>query len=172
MRTLRTLLKLIDAFSEWTGIIALWLATLLMLLVSLEVIMRYAFNRPTMWNYETALMVGGAIYALSWAYCHKYRLHIKVDVIYSRLSFRAKAIFDVIGTLLFFFPISFALAYAAISATIRSWVVHETSIETYWYPPLWPFRTAVMLGFILFALQGTANFIRDFYFLTRGKNYD
>jgi len=169
---MRVFLRVIDAFTEWTGRVALWPATILVLLVFLEVILRYAFNRPTMWNYETALMVGGALYALAWAYCHKYRLHIRVDVFYGRLSPRAKAIVDVISNLLFFFPISFALAYAAIAATIHSWAVHETSIQTYWYPPLAPFRTAVMLGFVLFALQGTANFIRDFYFAIRSKNYD
>jgi TRAP-type mannitol/chloroaromatic compound transport system permease small subunit len=169
---MQALLRVIDAFSEWTGRIALWLATLLMLLVSLEVTLRYVFNHPTMWNYETALMVGGTLYALGWAYCHKYRLHIRVDIIYGRLSSRNKAIFDVIGNLLFFFPISFALAYAATFAAIHSWTVHEVSLETYWYPPLWPFRAAVMLGFILFALQGTANFIRDLHLLIGSRNHD
>jgi len=49
---------------------------------------------------------------------------------------------------------------------------HLVSNLTYWYPPLAPFRTVVALAFLLLAIQGVAQFIRDFYRLIRNKSYD
>jgi TRAP-type mannitol/chloroaromatic compound transport system permease small subunit len=38
-------------------------------------------------------------------------------------------------------------------------------IKTYLYPPAWPVRAVMALGFFLFAAQGVAKLIRDFYFI-------
>lgn len=155
------ILKVIDLISDQTGKTVSWLSVALVALITLEVTMRYVFNAPTMWNYETSLMTGGAMIALAWAYVHRHNSHVRVDVLYSRCSPRGKSLIDIVGTLLLFFPLIFLFANTSISQAVEAWRTGETSIETYWYPPLAPFRTIVALGFTLLAFQGIATFVHD-----------
>jgi TRAP-type mannitol/chloroaromatic compound transport system permease small subunit len=167
----RKIVRVIDSISDRTGRTACWLASILVFLVALEVIMRYVFNAPTMWNYETSQMTGGSLFALGWAYAHRYHSHVRIDVLYTRLSPRAKAGVDVFGTFFLFFPLMLMFISTSIAWTWQAWEINEKSVETYWYPPIAPFRTVVTIGLILFTLQGLAQFIRDFYLLVRNKTY-
>lgn len=169
---MRKILRVIDAISDRTGKIACWLAALLVALISLEVIMRYFFNAPTMWNYETGMMVGGSLFAMGWAYAWRHHSHVRIDVFYTHLSPRGKAAVDVAGAFVFFFPLMMLFVSVSIAWAWQAWEISEKSVETYWYPIIAPFRTMVSLGFLLLALQGTAQFIRDFYLLVRNKAYD
>lgn len=149
-----------------------WLASILVALIALEVIMRYFFDRPTMWNYETSMMVGGSLFALGWAYAMRHHSHVRIDVFYTHLSPRAKAGIDVVGTFFLFFPLMLMFISTSIAWTVNAWEINEKSVETYWYPPIAPFRTVVTIGLILLAFQGVAQFVRDFYLLVRNKVYD
>ena len=169
---MRKLLKFIDATSLWTGKIVRWLAVALVLIMSYEVFMRYVLNSPTMWAYETVIMTGAAMYVFAWAYVHREKAHIRVDVFYSRLSSRGKALVDALCTFFLFFPLISLLGYMAFTWMARAWKIGEKSVETYWYPPIAPLRTAVFIGLVLFGLQGLAQFIRDVYLLLRNKSYD
>jgi len=167
-----TTLRVIDSISRWVGHAVKWFAVALVCLGAYEVVMRYAFNSPTRWGYETLFMLGAALYALSWAYVHLEHGHIRLDVFYGRLSARAKAIIDVACTTLFFFPLIGALIYMSGLKMWHAWKIGEISIEGTWYPPLGPIRTVVFIGLCLFALQGIAQYIRDLHVLLRHRTYD
>lgn len=169
---MRKILRSIDAISEWTGNNVSWLAIVLVLLVTAEVIMRYAFNSPTVWGYETVLMIGGSFYALNWSYTQRRNAHVRVDVIYSRLSHRGKTVLDTFLGVLVFVPLIIVWVYGSANWMWHSWATGEQSIESFWYPPLGPFRTAVMVGFILFGLQYSAQLVRDIYMLVRNRKCD
>lgn len=169
---MRTVLLVIDSISEWTGKIARWFWVAVVLVMTYEVTMRYAFNSPTMWAYETSMMIGTCAYVLAFAYAHRHHAHVRVDVLYTRLTSRSKAIIDVLGTLFLFFPLLILLSDMSFDVAWRAWVINEKSVETYWYPPIAPVRTAVALGLCLFVLQGGAHFYRDIYLLIRNKPYD
>lgn len=169
---MRKIIRVIDAISDRMGKTVCWLASILVALIALEVIMRYFFDRPTMWNYETSMMVGGSLFALGWAYAMRHHSHVRIDVFYTHLSPRAKAGIDVVGTFFLFFPLMLMFISTSIAWTVNAWEINEKSVETYWYPPIAPFRTVVTIGLILLAFQGVAQFVRDFYLLVRNKVYD
>lgn len=162
---MRTVVRVIDSISGYSGGLAKWFCYALILIIVYDVTMRYLFNAPTMWAFETAMMLGGSLYGLAFAYTHRYHGHVRVDVFYVRLSPKARAVIDVLGTFFLFFPLLGFLIAASFSMTWRAWAVGETSDITYWYPPLAPFRTMVLAGFCLLALQAIAHFIRDLYLL-------
>jgi len=165
-------LRIIDFISEWSGRTVRWLAAVLVVVMTAEAVMRYAFSRPTEWSFEISVMLGATIYVLAWSYTHRHRSHIRVDVIYARLSPRAQAIIDVVGTLFFSLPLIVLMIYASIDNAWASWVEKERLIQTLWYPPAGPLRTVVALGFILLALQIVAQFVRDLYLLITGRAYE
>ena len=169
---MRPILQVVDSISHWTGSSGKWLCLALVLVATYGVIMRYAFNAPTIWGYETCMMLGGAIYLLGWPYAHLHKSHVRVDVLYTRLSQRGTAISDVICAAIFFFPLMAILIKTSVWWAWRAWSIGEIMIEAHWYPPAAPFRTAVAVGICLFALQGTAQFIRDLCFVIRRERYD
>ena len=65
---MRRILKVIDTISEKVGSAGRWFVVALILVGMFEVTMRYVFNNPTVWAYETSSMLGGATYAFGWAY--------------------------------------------------------------------------------------------------------
>ena len=102
---MRRVLKVIDNTNEQMGRVFRWGLVVLVLIVSYEVMARYVFGAPTRWSYETDMMLSGTVYALAWAYALRHKAHVRIDLFYSRLSPRGKAIIDVIGALIAFFPL-------------------------------------------------------------------
>jgi len=169
---MKKIIHTVDAISDWTAKTARWLIPILMVLVTLEVTLRYVFTRPTLWGYELHVMLAATSYMLAFAYTHQQRAHVRVDMIYAHLPPRGQALIDFLGTLVLFFPFIFLLSFAAWGYTFKAWATSEKMAITGWYPPAGPLRTMVLLGLCLFALQGVAHFFRDTYQLVRGKPYD
>ncbi len=172
MATLKKVVKAIDFISEQSGSWAKWFAWLLVLVGAYDTIMRHFFNAPTIWAYDTLCMAGGALYVLGWSYDYLYDAHTRVDVFYTRLSPRGKAILNTIASIFLFFPMMVALLITSVSWAIRAWRIHETMTSTFWYPPAAPYRTVFALGILLLLLQGISNFIKDLYFILRGEKLD
>ena len=169
MNYIRTILRVIDSINQRAGSSASWLCIALVLVGVYDVILRYAFNAPTIWAHETAVMLGGTIVALGWAYTHRHRGHVRVDVIYTHLSPRGKALTDVLCASFLLLPLLIILIYTAADFMWVAWIRGEVLIESYWYPPSGPIRTITFLGLCLFALQGIAQLIRDLYTLLGSK---
>lgn len=169
---MRSVVRVIDSVTEWTGRTICWLCVVLILVITFEVTMRYMFDAPTMWAHETSMMLGLTIYVFAYSYALKYGAHVRVDVFYTHLSPRRKAIIDVLGHIFLFLPLIILLIYISIDWMWCAWTKHEIMIFTAWFPPAAPWRTVFMIGLIVFVLQGGAQLTRDLYLLARNKPYD
>jgi len=147
----------------------MWFCLALVLLLSWEVFMRYVLESPTIYSYEISTMIGVTIAAGGLAFTHKYHGHVRVDVFWRLLSPRGKAIADIVGALIFFFPLVIVLTYIAAKWTHYSVSVGEIMIKTYLYPPAWPVRAVMALGLLLFVPQGVAKLIRDLHLLRKNE---
>jgi TRAP-type mannitol/chloroaromatic compound transport system permease small subunit len=149
-----------------------WLALALVLVVSYEVMMRYVFNNPSLWPYDTSAMLGATVAVIGIAYAHLHRRHVKVDLLYIRFSDRVRAVIDVLGHLVFFLPFAILITVVSFNWMVESFVQGEVSDLTGWYPPLGPLRLVVAIGFVFLLLVGIIQLIRDGYFLVKGRAYD
>jgi len=165
-------LKVIDAVSTWSGLVARWGCLGLVLVLCFEVMMRYVFDNPTIWAHEMSMMLGVFIVCMGWSFVHVRRGHVRVDVFYSRLSPRGKGIVDVACFLVFFLPLLLVLIYAAGKMAWEAYIFDEVLMTSYWYPPALPIRLVVVLGLCLFLLQGIAEFVRDVYVVAKGVRID
>ncbi len=159
--TMKKVLQIIDSISLWNARVFRWLSVALIVLLCYEVTMRYVFNAPTIWVMQMSMMVGGTLIVLGWSYVHQQQGHVRVDVIYGRLSRRWQALVNTLGALVFFFPFVGALLYRAVIQAEYSLRMGERMSETAWYPPVFPMRVVVVVGLALFLLQGLAQFVRD-----------
>mgnify|MGYP006279736305 FL=1 len=132
MTIVRNTLQVIDLMSEKAGTYGKWFALVLVGVASFDAIARHFFNAPTIWAYDTITMSGGALYMLGASYAYKHDGHTRVDLIYSRLSVRTRAIVNVVAALVLFFPLMGAMLYMSISWAIRSWRIEEVLINSFW----------------------------------------
>ena len=160
MENLRKFVHRIDSISEWSGKIFSWLSLPLVVFVFYDVIMRYLFQAPTKWAYEMTWMLYGALFILGGGYGLKHKLHVRVDILYNRWAPRTRAIFDLVVYLVIFFPVFYILVSHSLIYAYYSWDLLEVSYVSYWQPPVYPIKTVMFVGFVLFALQGIAEFIR------------
>jgi len=164
---MRKTVHILDSISQWSGRVICVFCLTLVLLLTYEVFMRYVLNSPTIFSYEVATMMGVTIGAGGLAYTHLHHGHVRVDVLWRLLSPRGKAIADIVGSLIFFFPLIITVTYFSAAWTQVSFVDHEVMTKTYLYPPAWPVRAVMALGFFMFIPQGISKFIRDVYTVKR-----
>ncbi len=170
MKEMKAFLDILDSISEWTGKGISWIVLVITIMMGYEVLMRYAFNAPTKWAYDLTYMLGGTFFFVGASYTLRMKGHVRIDIIYNRFTPRTQALIDVIFSLIFFFPLWIGLLYNLIPYVYLSWSIAEKSLESYWRPPIYPFKTVMPIGVFLLLLQGTAEFIRSLSVLIRRKS--
>jgi TRAP-type mannitol/chloroaromatic compound transport system permease small subunit len=168
MTKIDRLLRVIDSISEWSGRTVSWLVLVLTMVLGYEIVMRYVFNAPTKWAFDISYMLGGSYFMLGEAYTLLKKRHVRIDIFYARFSPKKKALVDVVFYLLFFFPLWGGLLYALIPYVYLSWSIGERSMQGYWMPILYPFKTVMPVALFLFLLQGVADFLRSVLLLSKG----
>jgi len=112
------------------------------------------------------------MYLLGSSYDYHHEAHTRVDLLYNLLKPRWKALANVISSLLFFFPLMTIMLKLAIEWSIKAVKVNEVMFTSIWYPPAFPYRSVFALGLLLLVLQGISKFVKDLYFVLRGKQID
>ena len=167
MRRVERFLGLIDNLSEWVGRIVAPLMLVIMASVVFEVMMRYFFNKPTIWVHEGSAMLFGGYFILAGAYVLRHRRHVIMDILYSHLSLRTRAILDLVGSPLFFLFCGVMLWYGWGMAW-HSLAIGQVT-ESFWKPPLYPLKFTIPVGAFLILLQGSAWFTRNLFIAITGR---
>ena len=165
-------LRIIDRASEWTGKCASFLVVILTLAIGYDITVRYLFAKANFWPYDLTYMLYGSYTMLGAAYCHYLKGHVRMDLIYSRLSPRGRAKMDVICYIFLFFPLFSVLLYKCGENTLWAVMHGETSHASVWRPSLAPFKIAILFGIFLFYLQGIAEFIRALTVAIKGEPHE
>lgn len=161
------ILRWIDTLGEWSGLVARWLGLALSLVVIFEVLSRYLFNKPTIWAFDTAMMLTSTLFLLGAAYVLKHNAHIKVDVLYNLMPAKVRCVIDIIFYLVFFFPFTLCMVWYGGKAARWAWVTHEISNTSQWGESIFWWKAMIPLAFLLLTLQGVAEFIRVLVAFTR-----
>ena len=166
---MRKILQSIDALSEWTGKAVSFLILALALVIGYEVVMRYGFDRPTVWVHEFSVMLFGTAMIIGGAYVLRFDGHIGMDIVYGMFSVRGRAILDVITYFVLTLPFLLVLMWYGGERAWKSLITLEQD-STQWGPPLYPFRIMLPIGAFLFFLQSVAKLVRNFVIIFGGKS--
>jgi len=167
MNKFKILLRIIDLINLWAGRLTALLMIPMIFIIMWEVIARYGFNSPTDWAFETSLFIFGGFVVLGGGYTLYTNGHVNMDVFFSRLSPRKRAIIDTV-TSVFFFLFIFILLRESWDIAWDSFVSREHT-WTDWGPPYYPIRMALPVGAFLLLLQGISKFIRDLAMVITGR---
>jgi len=164
VKGLLALSRAIDALNERVGHVVYWLVLIAVLVSATNAVVRKAFNMSSNSLLELQWYLFSAIFLFCAGYTLLKNQHVRIDVIAGRLSPRAQAWIDIIGTLFFLFPM-------AILIMVLSWPVFRLAYESHEVSTnaggliLWPARLMVPIGFLLLVLQGLSELIKRIAFL-------
>lgn len=165
--------RVIEKITGHAGLLVAWVVFPLIIASVYEVVARYVFNAPTIWAFELGYMAMGVHALIGSAFALRERAHIRIDILYSRYSDKTKAIIDTAGYLLLFMPVVCWVSFGLWEYWVEAYVNGEHSGQSAWNPLIWPFRLTFFIGFFLLALQGLAELIKCFEFLTgRSTQWD
>jgi TRAP-type mannitol/chloroaromatic compound transport system permease small subunit len=164
-----TLVEIIDSISDWSGRIFCWLAVPLMVGTTYEVIVRYAFNAPTIWAYDLSYMLYGAHFMLGAGYTLLKGGHIRTDVFYEKWSPQRKGTVDALLYLLLFFPGMIFFFWMGFQEASHSWQIGERSDASPWRPILYPLKTVLPVTALLLLVQGVSEFIKSTHLALKGR---
>ncbi len=155
----------IDHVSELMGKAVSWCSLLLVILVTLNVILRYAFNISFVFAEEMQWHLYALIFLLGAGYTLRYNGHVRVDVFYQRLGKRARAFINVMGCLLFLFPGCFLVIKTSIPFVESSWAMQEGSADPGGLPCRYLLKAVIPLAFALLSIQGLSMFLKSLFTL-------
>ncbi len=156
----------VDRLNYWIGRVVSFLVIIMMVTIMYEVIARYFFNSPTMWVTELNIYILCAYILLAGGSALAKNEHVRVDLFWSTLSERRKALADVVTSILLF-SFCAALVWKGWEMAWRSLINGSTSAEAMAWP-LFPSQVMVPLGGLLLGLQGLAKLWRDILILRKG----
>jgi TRAP-type mannitol/chloroaromatic compound transport system permease small subunit len=110
------------------------------------------------WYLFSVILLLGAAYTL------RHDRHVRVDVIYAKLSEKGRAWIDLLGTALFLLPFSAVTMVLTWPTVHNSWITRELSPDPGGLPR-YPLKTMILVGFFLLFLQGLSMLIRQIAFL-------
>jgi TRAP-type mannitol/chloroaromatic compound transport system permease small subunit len=167
--TFRSVMKVCDTLSEWSGRVVAWMIVPLVLGLVWEVIARYVFDAPTIWAYDLSYMLYGSHFMLGAAYTLLKKGHIRTDFFYEHWSVRRQATVDAVAYLFLFFPGIFFFLLASWDAAAHSWSIRETSEASAWRPIIYPFKTAMPVTAALLLIQGVSEFLKAIWAMKTGR---
>ena len=166
------LVRMIDKFTDTTGTWVAWLNLPLVGVVVYEVMLRYAFNQPTIWSFDMTYMLYGTIFMLGSAYALHKGAHIRTDFFFEKWSIRTKGVIDSVAYLVFFFPSIFVFLLVSWAEGWYAFSINEESEQTPWRPVLWPFKMVVPLTCLLLLVQGVSETIKSIWAARTGEELE
>lgn len=160
---MRELARRIDAWQDRFGRGVSWLSLAMVIVVFEDVVSRYLFRRTFVFMQEFEWYLFGTLYLLAAGYTMLYDEHVRVDIVYSKLSPRRKAWLDFVLLWIFFFPSCVLVVYTAWPFVRNSWAVWEGSPDPGGIPGRWALKSMIILGFLGLIVQGISQAIKTFY---------
>ncbi len=86
--------------------------------------------------------------------------HVRVDILQNRWDIKRKAKIELIGSLVLLLPFAIGVVAISLKPTLYSWLINEVSPDPNGLPRYW-IKTLIPLGFLLLALQGFSEAIKN-----------
>ena len=151
--------NLIDWLCIKIGRLTMYLVFVMMFILVLSFVTRNIINIPLMWIIEMAQFIITGYYLLGGGYSMITGDHVRMDLVYSKLSDRNKAKMDMFTS---FFVIFYLLTLLYGSISSLSYTIEtKQRLFTAWAPYVWPIKTIMLIGISLMLLQCISMFFKD-----------
>src|SRR3954467_4311072 len=164
MDSLLRLARAIDRLSALVGRTVAWLGLAAVVVCAATATARYALNIGSNAWLELQWYLNAAVFLLIAAWALKRNEHVRIDVIAGRLSPKAQAWIDIVGSILMLLPAVTIIAWYSWPTLVTSWQVQEYSSDPGGLIR-WPVRLVIPVAFTLLGLQGVSELVKRIAFL-------
>lgn len=162
----------IDRVTGAVGRAAAWLALLMVIVGAFNAIARYlgryvGINLSSNAYLELQWYLFSMLFLLGGAWVLRENAHVRVDVLYSRLSARGQSVINIIGTVLMLVPFSVFVLWVSGPIVRSSWSIREGSPDPGGLPR-YPLKALILVCFALLLLQAVSELIKEVHRFRRG----
>jgi TRAP-type mannitol/chloroaromatic compound transport system permease small subunit len=162
MNAVKWLSRFIDNINEWVGRGTAWITLGLVLVVFIDVVMRYLFNISFVFTQELEWHLFGFIFLIGAGYTLLHDGHVRVDIIYQQLGLKGRAWVNFCGVLLFLIPGCIMVITTSWQFAANSFAMLEGSPDPGGIPYRFIIKGCIPVGFTLLLLQGISLGLHSF----------
>lgn len=189
--------RTVERFNYRIGRVAMYLIFVMMAVLIWSSITKVSpFMRPSLWTLEIAQFLMVAYYIMGGPYSIQLNSNVRMDLAYSVLSRKGKAMVDAFTIIFLLIYLGFLLVGALNSFSYSLGNFREAAVpflyglvsavftdgfdgaaekigviersRSIWRPPMWPVKLLMIFGIVLMLLQASAEFIKDIARLKTG----
>tara|TARA_B100000900_G_scaffold394159_1_gene391341 strand:+ start:280 stop:765 length:486 start_codon:yes stop_codon:yes gene_type:complete len=149
---------MLNRLSVTLGKVTSWLMLLMVIATFAVVVMRYVFDIGLIWLQESVIWMHAVAFMVGASYTLHHEEHVRVDIFYRQLNPTHQAWINLIGVIIFLFPLCFFIGWEAFDFVAISWRIQEASRESGGLPyPMIPLLKSILMVMpITVSLQGIA----------------
>ncbi len=151
---LKLVCGIIDRSNELVGRAVSWVSLLLVAVVFVDVVMRYAFKISFVFTQELEWHLFAFIFLIGAGYTLLHDGHVRVDIIYQRLGAKGKAWINLLGVIFFLIPGCLLVISTSWKFVGNSFSILEGSPDPGGIPYRFIVKGTMTVGYILLLLQG------------------
>lgn len=144
----------IDRSNEAVGRMVSWVTLLLVVVVFVDVVMRYMFKTSFVFTQELEWHLFAFIFLIGAGYTLLHDGHVRVDIIYQRLGVKGRAWINLTGVILFLIPGCYLVISTSWKFVSNSFSMMEGSPDPGGIPYRFIIKGTMTVGYILLLLQG------------------
>lgn len=158
----------LDKFVMGVGHVVMWTNGILILVIILQVVLRYGFGSGlvTLEELQWHLYAVGIMFGTS--YAMTLNSHIRVDIAYDRFSEKWKNRWDLFGIIFLLLPFAIIIFHQSLDSVHESWRVAERSDAPMGLPCRWLIKSVIPASFGLLIISIVSRAIRIIHQLRRG----
>ena len=143
------------------GKLASWLSLLIVIIIVVDVFMRYTFSITSSASFEIEWHLFGALFLLASGWALQEDKHVRVDVFYQKFSTKTKAWINLTGTVFLLLPFCYVGFVEGLQFTITSYQIGETSPDPGGLPGRFIIKSMIPAGMFLLGMQGIAIILKS-----------
>jgi TRAP-type mannitol/chloroaromatic compound transport system permease small subunit len=160
---LHSIVRFLDAVSEWVGRFVSWLVLLMVIIICYDVTMRYVFLQGSVALQELEWHLFAFLFLLGAGYTFKHDDHVRVDVLYRSkfITTRHRNWINLLGGLFLLMPFCILVIVSSWPFVYSAYQFSEGSPDPGGLPYRYLIKATIPVGFTLLLLQGIASILRN-----------
>ena len=159
----------IDRLITGVGELASALWTVLVLVIVVQVVARYAFGKGSIMMEELQWHLYAIGFMLGLSFTEMRERNVRIDVLAENFRPRTRLWIELLGTLLLFLPFTLIVIWYGLPFTATSWNLSEVSAAPGGLPYRWFIKSFIVSAFVLLALVGLGRLSRVWAALFGGR---
>jgi len=153
--------RVLDRFSDYIGKAAATLMILLLLNVFYDVVARYFFKSSSIGLQELEWHLFASMFLLGIAYTLKEEGHVRVDILYEKLSNKNKAWINSLGCVFFLLPFCALIIWYSYDFALESYNLNETSGDPGGLSNRWIIKAMIPVSTLALVFSGLGMLIKN-----------